>query len=384
MPHDGAEFTQVPQPLRADSDAVTYPMGIVYDERFASRRDVPGIMLNEALDLATLLKPGTTNNTSDILSAIVARYTLARPEHERLAEEIVPHRDWGKASILDILVGDSTLPRQNVHATDYSSNTSYIVPESDDALAARREKRRQGLAHALSVTHEEYLLGRFEQALNQPDSDQITRLYQLAESVQQAEGTPRLHEDVEQLLGHFNDALAAPSDENQSRLGHILDTSIAALEKSDLSDLDVALLYRTAARSLHDLARIPGSLEKRMSEHDAREFRVRALEVAAEWMQQSGNMYRERFGQPIGAITTENYSELQAKTREANTYQHHIQETFWFEGVYAREYQEAVRTLTHCSVGQAAVLRAFTSAGHDSLTQPTDLPEQPVGMSDAR
>ncbi len=327
---------------------------------YADRRGAPTRLLTEALDLIT----ASGENLEDI-AQIAANTVAARREHDRLANEIVPHLDWGSVTYADILIRDHHLPRRTIIATNLEENVTYEKNEDDNGLWFRRSQRTSGLAHALQYMQEEITLSSLEPALATPNP--VSRHERIA-AVRPPEIPPLSANLVPQItqgwaafeVGIATTESAALHHQKRELLNLALDTAVRAIDNlAEERVLDRAEAYLLAARAMHDLSVTPGLFEEHMSEADAREFRVRGYEMSIEWIRQSISHFSEAFDQPIGTITHETYSQTKAYVDLISAYTH-IDDAFYFEGIYRDEYDRAVADLpTHRSIGIHAVMFAL-------------------------
>lgn len=351
----------------------------IQDARYDKRREAPSVLLKEALLLSReLLSQDTVDNPHDVVDEISKDVETARNLRQRNAEEIIPHVNWGDATLLDVFIYDQNLPRKRVFRTNFDTNYAFEIDEPDEDLSFRRDTRKRGFKDALSYAREGLLLEKFDQIFtvsSEPEQsyDALAAMAQEMLAERPGPETPLVK------TRHALDALdKAPRQdspaERQKMLNLALDLAAETMETiPEKPSIDYALLRLVMAKSVHDLAVTPGSFEHYMPEGEARNFRVRALELASAWMNDAATTYQNIFNQPIGSITPDRVNDIENDSLTVVSQARYINEAFWFTNIYRNDYETAAKNFETArirKIGSGAVIKALRPATEPHPTPP--------------
>lgn len=332
-------------------------------------------LLKRAVVGAALAIQGDESRTEQ-----VAQDTLsAQREHERSFNQIRPHFDWKNASLINILVDDYTLPRRQFHSVNHETHEITWHDESDAALESRRSMRERSFRYAFDFTHREVLLA----GLGDPSRLRETINKELADT-HRASTDERLVLDAQAL---FNQAHSGNIDQDskQQLLGASLDKSIAVIENfSETDSPEKAHAYLVAGQSIHDLAKTPGSFEKHMSEAEAHEFRVRALEMASEWVDKAAATYQKVFDNPIGRITKDRFDHIRLELQQFMSHIDSLKNARWFKNIYQDDYKEAAAAMDRLSIKRRSIGEKAVIFFLDPALSPNALLPLPLNANTAQ
>ena len=360
MPHEGKytpELIEIPETSHLDIDSsgqnpslpspdeLNRRLKELDDSYIYGRGDsIPDRFLERAVVCAGLVAQGA--DSPSLQRAITHDTILASRHHKEAYQGIIPHRDWGGTTLLEIIVEDKVLKPVKLRGTNLDTNETVEYPESETALEARRNSRETSLKYGLDFVRREALLSALKQGIS-GDSSIFGSI--ASNELTNSNKTSPIGLAIQQAQDSFHKATKGDvgQQEKERLLNASFDASFIIIEKlsKSPSSPEKAHAYLIAAQSIHDLAIRPGSFERHMPEAEAREFRVRALEMASAWVDESLTLYRESFGKPIGAITEDSFKRIQIEMQECEKHAKTIHDVRWFKEIYSEEYKKAAQAL---------------------------------------
>lgn len=291
----------------------------------------------------------------------------AQDDADRLLRQ---HEVW-KETPLDLFIRQPGLERrQSVGYADKDTNTSKTGPEDDVSLDLRRYFGQSLFISSLEHARVEHLIAEFNGALN-PDLEpeqQQTALIALAKEQLKPENDKEPVADVKvkqaraALMAGLNGDYSA--DVKTSLLNLALDTAMEHIDTLPEEDsIAGAEAYLVSGRAVHDLASRHKSFPQ-LSEADAREFRVRALELAHSFVDQAVEMYKKIFDRPIGPVNATTYRDVSDSIRTLEHETALVNEALWFRGVYEDDARREAESLSQKvrSIGRSGIIHALTSS----------------------
>lgn len=340
----------------------------------------PGRLADKSVILAQLIANGQSSYQEQFVSCV----SCAEREATKLAETHTPHLSWQTESYLHIFIDQKNLEPQSIEYANLDTRESMVGTESDTHLDYRRGSKQQELEYAVEHVRTTTLIDLLKKMVTSDDNPSpTTPLERLMRMTNSPENEPVTWRTSGNKIAQARSALDAGMHETgemrNNLLNLALDTSTNALDAlPEAPTVEKAAAYLIAATSVHDLASQPDSFLPRLEEHEARDFRVRALEIAAYWANQAATTYRELFGSPVGDITPESLAGISRTMAAVRDNTEYINDAFWFENVYEKDYTEATKTLDHRvrNIGQGAVILA--------LKQPRPSDQTPVPQANER
>ncbi len=303
------------------------------------------------------------------VASILHDLSAAQRAHWEAGLMVPSHEVWSE-SPFELYVREPQLER-NLAVTSFNTKTSTLEtkPENDASLELRRYLGQSLFISSLERARVERLLSAFTNAFtdNEASEAQHTALLEIA----QEELKPKA--DIEPADAKINQARAVleagiygdhSSEVKTSLLNLALDTAMGRVDSlPNQQSIASAEAYLIAGRAVHDLASRHGSFPQ-LSEAEARGFRVRALELAHDFVLQAATTYEEIFDTAIGPVNAETHAGV---LKSIQTFEHEvplINEARWFRGIYEGDYKLAAKSYTERvrHIGEKGLIHALTSS----------------------
>lgn len=336
-----------------------------------------GKLADKSALLAQLVAQGATNLWEQFQGSVI---TAMRTANE-LTETHIPHRSWPE-TYLNIFIDENNLELQQYEKGNLDTQASEVATEDENHLDFRRKVKRNELGYAVESVRTDSLLKLLQPAAANPDSETVSFQTLINTLVASPENEPIPSRAKNNRVSQARGALDAGLEQGQTvemknnLLNLALDIATTAIESlPEEPNTEKAAAYLIAATSVHDLATQPGSFLPQLTEAEARDFRVRALEMASHWVIEAAAMYRKIFNDPIGTVTPESFADIARKIASIKENEKSINHALWFEGIYGHDYQEAASALDHKvrHIGQRAIILALKKPTNKQLAaQPAD------------
>lgn len=322
---------------------------------------LPARLVDESVLLAQLVAQGETNRWKQFQGLVAT----ATREANLSTETDPPHLSWPE-SYLQIFIEKKHLEPRRFEKADLTTEELVTDTESDSYVEYRRYVKQTELEYAVESIRAAALLELLRPAAENQDSKTVSFQTLLRAIMNTAECEPVTHQTsgskVTQAQNTLEAGIRQTGEMRKKLLNLALDTATTALDSlPEGPNPERAAAYLVAATSVHDLASQPGSFLPRLAEHEARDFRVRALEIASYWVTQAADIYRAAFGGSVGDITPHSLAKITKKIALIKESEKFINDAFWFEGIYRNDHLEAASKLDHKvrSIGQGAVILAL-------------------------
>lgn len=337
--------------------------------------DVALLRQGRLADKSILLAELVANGETGYLEPLIASVSQTERELSNLTNQFRPHLTWNE-DYLQIFVFDKNLTPEKFEKANLDSHQTEYGTEDEVHLEYRQNRRENYLRYTIESIRAAHAVDLLQDFIKDPnDTPSFEALVNGAAVLPESESTPHPSRDdkTAQALSAFEAGTSQTGELRNELFNRALDISTNALETlAETTSTEKAIAYLVAARAVHDLASQPDSFLPHLEEHQARDFRVRALEIAAYWADQSATTFREIFGKPIGKITPESLPTIQRTIALVRANAGHINKALWFENIYKEDYEKAAARLDHQvhNIGQGAVIHALRQPPVIEQTQP--------------